>query len=185
MPDTHLLNDFATLFSYSWYRDFPMDGYSRDIGSLSDWNTHTGYTIRRVGDLMGYFSHFESANRTDAVIRDTQRAPVVFAEWEWMSPYENQINEAKKLSDAALREQPKFCFLFSYAPMGTIEKQLGYVASQWCASVPLLISLIEFELISGKRVFQGMSMHVLQDGRWRLLREQQALAWDVPNARWA
>lgn len=73
-----------------------MDGYSSHIGSFSDRNIHTGYTIRKMGDLMGYFSHFESANRTDAVIRNTQRAPMVFAGWEWMNPYENQINEAKK-----------------------------------------------------------------------------------------
>ncbi|MFC3943245.1 hypothetical protein CCU68_25080 [Pseudomonas gingeri NCPPB 3146 = LMG 5327] len=184
MPDTSLLNDFATLFAYSWYRDFPMDGYSRDMGSTSDWNIHTGYTVRRVADLMGYFAHFESSNRTDAVIRDTLRAAVVFAEWEWLSPCENRINEPKKLSDAAMTENPRFCFLFSYAPTGTIERQLDYISGHWQADVPLLISLVEFEGTS-KRFFKGMSMHRLHDGTWQLLREQRALAWDVPGTRWA
>lgn len=32
------------------------------------------------------------------------------------------------------------------------------------ASVPLQISLIAFEFISGKRVFQGTSTYILQDG---------------------
>lgn len=184
MCDQDLLQDFSTLFAYSWYRDFPMDGYSRDIGSLSDWNIHTGYTVRRVADLMGYFAHFESGNRTDAVIRDTQRGPIVFAEWEWLSPYENRINEPEKLSDAALKERPGFCFLFSYAPVGTIERQLGYIASKWRADVPLLVSLVEFEG-SSTRIFKDMFMYRLNGGIWHLVREQQALAWNVQGTRWS
>ncbi|KPA92101.1 hypothetical protein PF66_01685 [Pseudomonas asplenii] len=181
---TDLLNDFSTLFAYCWYRDFPLDGYSRDWGSTSDWNIHTGYTVRRVADLMGYYAHFESSGRTDAVIRDAQKSAVVFAEWEWESPLENEINEPKKLSDAALKERPQFCFLFSYAPTGTLEKQLAYIEQYWEADVPLLVTLIEYEGFN-KRIFKTMVMYRLDHGTWSHVREQQALSWDVAGTRWA
>lgn len=178
-----LLNDFATLFAYNWYRDFPMDGYNRDMGSLSDWNIHTGITVRRVGDLLGFFTHFESSNRTDAVVRDAQRSPILFAEWEWIDPSRQQIGEPKKLSDAALAHNPQFCFLFSYVLQGSIECAHQFIAENWKAQVPLLVSLIEYTGIT-KRTFHQMSMHQLHNGQWTLLREQPALAWALPGTRW-
>ena len=179
-----LLNDFSTLFSYCWYRDFPLDNSYRDMGSTSDWNIHTGLTVRRVSDMMGYYAHFESGGRTDAVIRDSQKAPVLFAEWEWNSPCENEINEPKKLSDAVLKARPRFCFLFSYAPVGTLKDQLNYIQVAWEAHVPLLVTLVEYEG-SSNRFFKTMITYRLDSGVWSQVREQQALSWDVAGTRWA
>ncbi|MGC4011836.1 MAG: hypothetical protein QM805_24290 [Pseudomonas sp.] len=183
MSRTTLLHDFATLFAYNWHRDFPVDGFNRDMGSRSDWNIHTGITVRRVADLMGYFAHFESSNRTDSVIRDAQRNAVAFAEWEWKSPAKSAINEPKKLSDAAKKEAPQFCFLFSYTPRGTLQKSLDFVASQWSADTPLLVSLIEY---SGtrRRTFHDMSLFQLRNGVWKCLRRQPALSWHLAGTRW-
>ncbi|KPA95884.1 hypothetical protein PF70_04062 [Pseudomonas asplenii] len=181
---TDLLNDFSTLFAYCWYRDFPLDGYSRDWGSTSDWNIHTGLTVRRVADLMGYYTHFESSGRTDAVIRDSNKAAVLFAEWEWKSPSPNRINEPKKLSDSALVERPQFCFLFSYMRIGTLEQQLTYIEQNWKADVPLLVTLIECEGMND-RFFKLMVTYRLDHGVWSQVREQQALSWEVTGTRWA
>ncbi|QXI31160.1 hypothetical protein [Pseudomonas vanderleydeniana] len=179
-----LLNDFSTLFAYCWYRDFPLDNTYRDMGSTSDWNIHTGLTVRRVADLMGYYAHFESGGRTDAVIRDSQNSPVLFAEWEWCSPCENSINEPEKLSNAAIKERPQFCFLFGYMPTGTLEKQQAYIEKWWKADLPLLVTLVEYEG-SSTRFFKRMLTHRLDNGIWSLVREQHALSWNVAGTRWA
>lgn len=183
MPPTDLLTDFATLFAYNWYRDFPMDGYSRDVGSVSDWNIHTGISVRRVADLLGLFTHFESSNRTDAVLRDNQGSPVLFAEWEWNDPSQIPINEPAKLSDAALQHAPHFCFLFSYVQLKRVEDAQRYILDHWNAKTPLLLSLIEYTGRS-TRLFHEMSMFRLENGQWTLLRQQPALAWALPGTRW-
>ncbi len=35
--------------------------------------THIGICVRSAADLMGYFTHFEHGNRTDAIIKDNNK----------------------------------------------------------------------------------------------------------------
>ncbi len=44
--------DFATLFQYFWYRDFPIDQVSTGA-KRADWTIHIGVVVRNVADLMG------------------------------------------------------------------------------------------------------------------------------------
>ena len=77
-----IARDFSTLFSYLWYSEFPLDGWNRESGSPSDWNVHSAVSVRKTAELFGLFVHFESGNRTDAVIRDRAKSAVAFVEWE-------------------------------------------------------------------------------------------------------
>jgi hypothetical protein len=60
--------DFATLFQYFWYRDFPIDQISTGA-KRTDWTIHIGIVVRNVADLMGLATRFESGGRKDAVLR--------------------------------------------------------------------------------------------------------------------
>ena len=75
------IEDFATLFQYYWYRDFPMNQKSTDA-RRSDWTIHTGIVIRNIADLMGFMARYESGKRKDAVMRNTEQ-DVIALEWEW------------------------------------------------------------------------------------------------------
>ena len=65
-----ITRDFITLFNKLWYRDFPLSENHKSIGSRAEWTTHIGICVRSCADLMGYFTHFEQGNRTDAIIKN-------------------------------------------------------------------------------------------------------------------
>ena len=46
---------------------------------------------------MGYFTHFEQGNRTDAVIKDNSQNDIAHIEWEWHQVFLENVNEIKKL----------------------------------------------------------------------------------------
>ncbi|MEE8413762.1 MAG: hypothetical protein V3R96_04355, partial [Dehalococcoidales bacterium] len=73
--------DFATLFQYCWYRDFPIDPVSTGA-KRADWTIHIGVVVRSVADLIGYVARFESGGRTDAVLR-SRNGNEFAIEWEW------------------------------------------------------------------------------------------------------
>ena len=72
--------DFATLFQYFWYRDFPMH-QSATGARRSDWTIHIGLVVRSIADLMGLVTRFESGNRKDAVLRSGEGDEIAI-EWE-------------------------------------------------------------------------------------------------------
>ena len=87
--------DFATLFQYIWYRDFPIGGGPRAVGALrSDWTIHTGLVVRSIADFIGLWARFESGQRTDAVLRSGEGDEVA-VEWEWDGVWGQ--NELQKL----------------------------------------------------------------------------------------
>jgi hypothetical protein len=93
------LVDFATIFSYMWYRDFPLHPTFREQAQRADWTTHIGISVRSTADLMGLFTHFESGGRTDAILRTNQGNPIAALEWEWNAIHQGDsaVNEFEKL----------------------------------------------------------------------------------------
>jgi hypothetical protein len=74
------IEDFATLFQYCWYRDFPIDGIS--VGAKrADWTIHIGVVVRSVSDLLGLVPRFEHVRRKDAVLR-SKAGDEIAIEWE-------------------------------------------------------------------------------------------------------
>ena len=86
--------DFATLFQYFWYRDFPIDQKATGARRV-DWTIHIGIVVRNVADLMGLVTRFESGGRKDAVLRSTDGDEIAI-EWEW-SGVLGKANELEKL----------------------------------------------------------------------------------------
>ena len=75
------IEDFATLFQYFWYRDFPIDQISTGA-KRTDWTIHIGIVVRNVADLIGLVTRFERGGRKDAVLRSTDGDEIAI-EWEW------------------------------------------------------------------------------------------------------
>jgi hypothetical protein len=75
-------SDFATLFAYMWYRDFPIQKSSQQNVQRADWTMHLGIAVRAVADLMGLFTYFESGSRTDTVLKNNNGDFVAAVEWE-------------------------------------------------------------------------------------------------------
>ena len=96
--------DFATLFQYFWYRDFPID--QKAIGARrSDWTIHTGIVVRNIADLMGLVTRFESGKRKDAILRSAEGDEIAI-EWEWGGVF-GKANEVQKLRDHKVRPKGK------------------------------------------------------------------------------
>ena len=91
--------DFATLFQYLWYRDFPIDEIARG-GKRSDWTIHVGIVVRNVADLMGLATRFESGGRKDAILR-SMAGDEIAIEWEWEGVW--GANEITKLREHLVR----------------------------------------------------------------------------------
>ena len=188
------IEDFATLFQYSWYRDFPMDQKSPGA-RRSDWTIHTGIVVRRVADLMGFHSRFESGKRKDAVLRNTEQ-DVVALEWEWEGVWGNEIKKLKnhKLwtfdkDDSRLLQYAVF---ITYTHAYNIDKVYERVLAEWeSAPCPLLLILIDVEeskeFFSHKE-FKKIQMSVFSQGervKRRELRSVPAFPWRVPKTRWS
>lgn len=115
-----IIRDFATLFAYLWYRDFPLHPALRGQGQRADWTTHIGITVRSTADLLGFFTHFESGGRTDAILRDGIGRPVAAIEWEWLAIHrgDSDVNEFEKLNSLCRMpgyEELQFAVLIGYA----------------------------------------------------------------------
>ncbi len=140
--------DFVTLFNRFWYRDFPLSEAHKTSGTRAEWTTHIGICVRSSADLMGYFTHFEQGNRTDAVIKDNQGNDIAHIEWEWAQPYSEKVNEIRKLYDA--RKTGNFSVLISYSRHDCHDSNVRAIKRQWRkASEPLLVILATFEFRKG------------------------------------
>ncbi len=195
------IEDFATLFQYFWYRDFPLDQAA--IGARrSDWTIHTGIVVRNIADLMGLVTRFESGKRKDAVLRSAEGDEIAI-EWEWGGAWGNELEKLK-----CHRVQPKGKERLKYAVLITyhahsrdtlkIEVVYDHVAKEWedkekggVPRWPLLLILIDVikvpkrKILSG-REFQNIQMSVFHENEhWerRKLRSAPALPWKVPSTR--
>lgn len=185
--------DFATLFQYCWYRDFPIDQKATGAGRV-DWTIHIGLVVRNVADLMGFVTRFERGSRKDAILRDVAGDEVA-VEWEWNGVFGNS-NELEKLRDHRVRpegkERLKYSVLVTYADTAEIEEVYGQVTAKWDerARWPLLLILIDVANVakskySTGREFSNIQMSVFDNGKREDLRLAPALPWKVSGTRWS
>ena len=184
--------DFATLFQYFWYRDFPMDAKKATGAGRVDWTIHIGVVVRNVADLMGLVTRFERGGRKDAILRSTEGDEVAI-EWEWGGVF-GKANELTKLRDHGVRpkgkERLKYAALITYTHTPYIEKVYNHVMEEWKgARWPLLLILVD--LIESKKYYMGkefknIQMSIFNEGEKverRELRSAPAFPWEVPGTR--
>ncbi len=136
--------DFATLFQYFWYRDFPMD--QKATGARrSDWTRHTSIVVRNVADLMGLVTRFECGGKKDAVLRSTDGDEIAL-EWEWSGVWGNELEKLKHHKVRGSERLLKYAVLITYTHTPNIEKVYNHVIKEWKeAQWPLLLILIDLE----------------------------------------
>jgi hypothetical protein len=174
--------DFTALFNAFWYRDFPISDDHKPFGSRAEWTIHIGICVRSCADLLGYFTHFEAGNRTDAVIRDNTGQDVVHVEWEWWNPRNEKVNEIEKLRSGS--DNADLSVLITYSDLVFHDENLSAIRQQWGKSTrPLLVLLITYQK-SGKRFFENLETHHVQNGTMKKLRSQPALPWNNTGTRW-
>lgn len=175
--------DFITLFNKFWYRDFPLSENNKDVGSRAEWTTHIGICVRSSADLMGYFTHFEQGNRTDAVIRNNRGEDIAHIEWEWHQVFNENVNEIKKLFDS--NDKAQFSVFISYSRHDHHEENLAAIKKQWGKSnAPLVVILVTFAYEKRVRWFDDIETYHLQNGSLKKIRSHPALPWDVIGSRW-
>ena len=178
-----ITRDFITLFNKLWYRDFPLAQDHKDTGSRAEWTTHIGISVRACADLLGYFTHFEQGNRTDAVIRDNQGNDVAHIEWEWRQPIDEKFNELDKL--AAVGSEADFSVLISYSRHDCHRQNISKIRKKWRKrKYPLVVILITFDYSKRARWFDTMETYHIQNGDLKKVRSQPALPWMIPGSRW-
>lgn len=187
--------DFAVLFLYHWYRDFPIDKLSTGA-KRADWTIHIGIVVRRVGDLLGFVTRFEHGGRTDAILRSTDGDEIA-VEWEWTKGY---INELKKMKD---KEQGiwskitdsdrslKYSVLITYSDNATENKQdiFKKLSGNWGGvKYPLLLILINYEKSTefySRRKFTTINMCKISDSKFSEFRSEKAVPWEIDKTRWS
>jgi hypothetical protein len=186
--------DFATLFQYFWYHDFPID--QKAIGAhRADWTIHIGIVVRNVADLMGLVTRFEHGGRTDAVLRSTDGDEIAL-EWEWGGVWYNEIKKLRehkiwstnKTSERLL----KYAVLITYTHTPNIEGVYKHVEEKWAgAKWPLLLVLIDVRKVAKATLSIGKEFQDIQtsifdgNGRRKLLRKAPARPWKVDCTRWS
>jgi len=132
---------------------------------------------------MGYFTHFEHGNRTDAVIKDNKGMDVAHIEWEWQQPFKEGVNEIKKLYEA--RDGAEFSVFISYSRTQDHEKNIAKINRDWKKSdIPLIAILVTFDFYDRVRHFQKLEAYEFQRGNIRKFRVQPALPWTLKGTRW-
>ena len=182
--------DFATLFQYLWYRDFPIDQDAKGA-KRSDWTIHIGIIVRNIADLMGLVTRFESGKRKDAVLRSAEGDEIAI-EWEWGGVF-GKANELDKLKKHKVRPEGKkrlkYAVLITYTHTYNIDRVYERVKAEWKeAPWPLLLILIDVE--KSNKFFAGVEFKNIQmskfyKGERTELRSAPALPWKVSKTRWS
>ncbi len=183
-------DDFATLFQYFWYRDFPMDAKKAIGAGRADWTIHIGIVVRNIADLMGLVTRFERGGRKDAILRSTEGDEIAI-EWEWGGVWGNELEKLKQHKvwsiDRSSERLLKYAVLITYTHTPNIEKVYDHVMKEWeRAPWPLLLILIDLE--ESKKFlkeFKNMQMSVFYKGERKELRVAPAFPWEVPGTRWS
>ena len=189
--------DFATLFQYFWYRDFPMDAKKAIGARRPDWTIHIGVVVRNIGDLIGLATRFERGGRKDAILRSTEGDEIAL-EWEWEDIWGRngklKGNELRKLKNHKVwpknKEGLKYAVLITYTQASGEETKKVYdkVVEAWeGAPWPLLLILIEVEKSKNRmrREFMTIRMSVFDKGKRTELRSAPACPWEVAGTRWS
>lgn len=176
-----LTRDFIAIFNGFWYRDFPAP--RQKYVARSNWTIHLGLVIRECADLLGYYASFESGNRTDAVIHDRNDKLIANVEWEWIQPFREKVNEIEKLVNSS--HLVNFSVFISYCDYRFLKQSLERVDTIWAeAETPLVLFLVMFEQRKKERNFCELVTYYFWNGKYKKLRSQPALPWEVPNSKW-
>jgi len=180
--------DFATLFQYLWYRDFPIDQISSGA-KRTDWTIHIGVVVRNLADLMGFVARFESGGRKDAMLRSRDGDEFAI-EWEWGGVWGNEL-EKLKFPRKIWRKEPRCAVLITYTHTLNVNKVYAHVAKNWKgAKWPLLLILIDVVDVPRSKIssgveFKNIQISVFNNNRQRReLRIAPALPWEVIGTRW-
>ncbi len=179
--------DFATLFQYCWYRDFPIDQISTGA-KRTDWTIHIGVVVRNVADLMGLVTRFESGGRSDAILRSRDGNEFAI-EWEWSGVWGNELKKLKS-PRKIWKKEPKCAVLITYTHTPNMDKVYSHIAEEWQeTNRPLLLILIDVldipksKMLAGVE-FQNIQMSVFDQNGRKELRTTPAFPWNVSGTRW-
>ncbi len=189
------IDDFATLFQYLWYRDFPMDDIKAVGVRRVDWTIHIGVVVRKIADFMGLVTRFEEGGRKDAILRSTYGDEIA-VEWEWEGVW--NANEFKKLKEHKVtpnsKEKLEYAVLITYTHPENIQRVYDRVTEEWQeAKYPLLFILIDLNenrksKFSMHKEFQNLQMSVFSNGEKverSELRSGRAFPWEVAGTTWS
>jgi hypothetical protein len=193
------IEDFATLFQYFWYRDFPLDAIKAVGAGRVDWTIHIGVVVRKIADLMGLVTRFEEGGRKDAILRSTDGDEIA-VEWEWNGVL-GKANELDKLECHPVWSKQKdserllkYAVLITYTHPENIQRVYDRVAEKWQeAHWPLLFILIDLvenkkSKFSMHKEFQNIQMSVFSNGgnvERKELRSARAFPWEVVGTTWS
>jgi hypothetical protein len=124
--------DFAALFQYLWYRDFPIDEGATGA-HRADWTTHIGIVVHNIANLFGFVARFERGGKVDGTLR-SKDGDEVAVEWEW-----GDVRcELSKLRSYSAWHPPEVCEkTIKYAVLITYESEnktgdvLKLVEEEW------------------------------------------------------
>jgi len=175
--------DFVALFNALWYRGFPIASGLEALAKRADWTMHIGSVIKQCADLMGFFICFETGGRTDAVITKASGEVWAKIEWEWLQAYHSEVNEIKKLAEAATGA--KRMVFIGYSKQSDHAKNITKIRKHWKnIQTPLIAFLITYRWTRGRRCFDRLETHYFRARVHRKIRDQFALPWDVKDTVW-
>ena len=192
------IEDFATLFQYFWYRDFPMDAKIAIGAGRVDWTIHIGVVVRKVADFMGLVTRFEEGGRKDAILRSTAGDEIA-VEWEWGGVWGNELEKLDKhriWSEKGDKGSLKYAVLMTYTHPENIQRVYDHVMKEWKGSRwPLLLILVDLDELKGPnkkysmgKEFKNIQMSIFSEGEnveRRQLRSAPAFPWEVPGTIWS
>ncbi|WP_353231823.1 hypothetical protein [Pseudomonas helleri] len=172
--------DFITLFNCLWYRDFPVSE-THALAGRTDWTIHLGLVVRQCATLLGARALFEQGGRTDAVIRYSDTDTLSFVEWEWTRAH-TEINEFTKLLNKT--DSAVFQTFIGYSRVADLKVTIEQICKRWqTASKPLIAFLVTYEISGRKRRFKELQTYMFAKGKYKKIRSQPALPWEVNRAK--
>jgi hypothetical protein len=175
--------DFVALFNAFWYRDFPFTPQRIDISRRALWTTHIASTVKQCADHLGLFTCFETGGKTDAVIQYANAENWAKVEWEWLQPNHQNVNEIIKLANS--KDEAEIFIFIGYSNTADYGQNVAVLRNEWeDIEKPLLVFLITFSRIKGKRKFDQLQTHLFRNNKHRRLRKQKALPWEVERTKW-
>ncbi|HLD68440.1 MAG TPA: hypothetical protein VJA19_20665 [Pseudomonas sp.] len=172
--------DFITLFNCFWYRDFPV--YEGEYINRANWTIHLGLVVRQCATLLGARAYFEQGGRTDAVLKYQDGKTLSNVEWEWIEAHKDKVQELDKL--LVKNDDTEFSTFISYSTPSNLDSTLGKASAKWAqANKPLIFFLITFSRSGGNRHFDQLLTYVFWKGKYKKVRSQPALPWDINRAK--
>jgi len=186
--------DFAALFQYLWYRDFPINEGATGA-HRADWTTHIGIVVHSIANLFGFVARFERGGKVDGTLR-SKDGDEVAVEWEWGNVQDelDKLRNYKAWHPPEVNEKTiKYAVLITYESENKTGDVLKQVEEEWDKEprplYPLLLVLVSFRDVkrkesSSKRAFSNISMFLFDEDQPGKLRSALAYPWKVAGTRW-